>query len=77
MNTRCGELKNDEYIGKYVSVKGWIHRIRKQKENTFLLIRDDRGEIIQCIIDSSKTNNITIESSVEVFGLISKRFTRT
>ena len=72
MNTRCVELKHDEYIGKYVSLKGWIHRIRKQKENTFLLIRDDRGGIIQCIIESSKTNNITIESSVEVFGVIQK-----
>ncbi|MGZ5500739.1 MAG: asparagine--tRNA ligase, partial [Nitrososphaeraceae archaeon] len=62
----------DDYIGKYISIKGWIHRIRKQKENTFLLIRDDRGGIIQCIIESSKTNNLTIESSVEIFGILQK-----
>ena len=69
---RAKELKNDRYIGKNISIKGWVHRIRKQKENTFLLIRDDRGNVIQCIIDSSKTNNLTIESSVEISGVIQK-----
>lgn len=69
---RAKELKNESYIGKNISIKGWIHRIRKQKENTFLLIRDERGNVIQCIIDSSKTNNLTIESSVEIFGVIQK-----
>jgi len=69
---RAEELKNESYIGKNISIKGWIHRIRKQKENTFLLIRDERGNVIQCIIDSSKTNNLTIESSVEIFGVIQK-----
>src|SRR5918992_4298983 len=69
---RAKELKNERYIGKNISIKGWIHRIRKQKENTFLLIRDDRGNVIQCIIDSSKTDNLTIESSVEIFGVIQK-----
>ena len=72
LNIRSAELKHDDYIGKYVSIKGWIHRIRKQKENTFLLIRDDRGDIIQCIIDSSKTYNLTIESSIEIFGIVQK-----
>jgi asparaginyl-tRNA synthetase len=72
LNIRSAELKHDDYIGKYVSIKGWVHRIRKQKENTFLLIRDDRGDIIQCIIDSSKTYNLTIESSIEIFGIVQK-----
>jgi asparaginyl-tRNA synthetase len=72
LNIRSAELKHEDYIGKYVSIKGWVHRIRKQKENTFLLIRDDRGDIIQCIIDSSKTYNLTIESSIEIFGIVQK-----
>jgi asparaginyl-tRNA synthetase len=72
LNIRSAELKHDDYIGKYVSIKGWVHRIRKQKENTFLLIRDDRGDIIQCIIDSSKAYNLTIESSIEIFGIVQK-----
>jgi asparaginyl-tRNA synthetase len=71
-NIRANELKNENYIGKNISLKGWVHRIRKQKENTFLLIRDERGNIIQSIIDSSKTNNLTIESSVEIFGVVQK-----
>jgi asparaginyl-tRNA synthetase len=72
MNIRAKELKNESYIGKNVSIKGWIHRIRKQKEKTFLLIRDERGSVIQCIIDSSETNNLTIESSLEIFGVLQK-----
>lgn len=72
MDIRAKELKNQSYIGKNVSIKGWIHRIRKQKENTFLLIRDERGSVIQCIIDSSKSNNLTIESSVEISGILQK-----
>jgi len=72
LNIRCKALKHDDYVGKYISIKGWIHRIRKQKENTFLLIRDDRGDILQCIIDSSKTNNLSIESSIEIFGIVQK-----
>lgn len=64
------ELKQECYIGKNISLKGWIHRIRKQKENTFLLLRDGRGNVIQCVISSAKTDNLTIESSVEVFGVI-------
>ncbi len=72
MDIRAKELKNESYIGKNVSIKGWIHRIRKQKEKTFLLIRDERGSVIQCIIDSSETNNLTIESSLEIFGVLQK-----
>ena len=72
MDIRAKELKNQSYIGKNVSIKGWIYRIRKQKENTFLLIRDERGSVIQCIIDSSKSNNLTIESSVEISGILQK-----
>jgi asparaginyl-tRNA synthetase len=64
------ELKQESYVGKNISLKGWIHRIRKQKENTFLLIRDGRGNVIQCVIPSSKTSNLTIESSIEVFGVV-------
>lgn len=72
MDIRAKELKNESYIGKNVSIKGWIHRIRKQKEKTFLLIRDERGSVIQCISDSSETNNLTIESSLEIFGVLQK-----
>lgn len=47
-----------------------MHRLRKQKENTFMLIRDDRGGVIQCILSSEKALNLTIESCIEVMGKV-------
>src|SRR5690606_5065200 len=49
-----------------------VYRLRKQKENAFVLIRDDRGGVIQCIFPSEKVANLTIESSVEVTGILSQ-----
>jgi aspartyl/asparaginyl-tRNA synthetase len=69
---RTSDVKSDYYLGKEVSLRGWIHRIRKQKENSFLLLRDDRGGVIQIIFPSSKTNNLTIESSIEIKGIVHK-----
>ena len=69
---RTSDVKSDYYLGKEVSLRGWIHRIRKQKENSFLLLRDDRGGVIQSIFPSSKTNNLTIESSIEIKGIVHK-----
>ena len=43
MPLRCNEIKNSDFVDKEVRVRGWVHRLRKQKENTFILIRDDRG----------------------------------
>lgn len=69
---RTSDVKSDYFLGKEVSLRGWIHRIRKQKENSFLLLRDDRGGVIQSIFPSSKTNNLTIESSIEIKGIVHK-----
>ena len=72
MSLRCNDIKSFEYIGKRVKVRGWVHRLRKQKENTFIVIRDDRGGIIQTIFPSEKTSHITLESSIEINGLLQK-----
>lgn len=64
-------MKSQEYVGKHVSVRGWVYRLRKQKENSFILVRDDRGSVIQCILPTSKVADLTIESAVEVTGLVS------
>jgi len=69
---RCNDIKSSEFIGKNVSIRGWIHRLRKQKENTFILIRDDRGSLIQTVFPSEKASHLTIESSVEINGLLEK-----
>ena len=70
---RAAELKSVDQIGKSVTIRGWVYRLRKQKENTFVIVRDDRGGIIQSVFP---TNNVpadlTIESSVQVTGVLHK-----
>ena len=46
---RANEIKNSNYVGKEVTIRGWVYRLRKQKENAFVLIRDDRGGVIQSV----------------------------
>jgi len=68
IHLRCNDVKYTDYIGKEVSIRGWVHRLRKQKENTFMQIRDDRGGVIQCVLSSEKALTLTIESCIEVIG---------
>ncbi len=72
MFKRITDIKNDNNVGKNVLLKGWIHRIRKQKEKTFIILRDDRGDIIQVICPSKLCENLTIESSIEITGMLNK-----
>lgn len=69
---RAGDVKSDNFSGKEVTIRGWVHRLRKQKERTFVLLRDDRGGVIQCIFQADKAANLTIESSIQVTGVVSK-----
>ena len=36
-----------------ISLRGWFHRIRKQKETVFLILRDSTN-IIQCVAKKNK-----------------------
>jgi asparaginyl-tRNA synthetase len=67
---RASEAKSADLVGRDVTVRGWVHRLRKQKENAFLLLRDDRGAVIQCVVPAEKAANLTIESSVEITGTV-------
>lgn len=69
---RASEAKSASLVGKEVTIRGWVHRLRKQKENAFILLRDDRGAVIQCVVPAEKTSPLTIESSVEVTGIVSQ-----
>jgi asparaginyl-tRNA synthetase len=70
---RANDLKSAEHIGEKVTVRGWVYRLRKQKENTFVILRDERGGIIQSVIPTSSISpSLTIESSVEVTGILNK-----
>ena len=53
-------------------MRGWVHRLRIQKDKSFIIIRDERGGIIQCVIPSAKVLDLTIESSLEVRGILFK-----
>jgi asparaginyl-tRNA synthetase len=72
MSVRTSEVKSSDYVGKEVIIRGWIYRLRKQKENAFVLLRDDRGGVIQCVFPVEKAANLTIESSIEVTGIVSQ-----
>jgi asparaginyl-tRNA synthetase len=67
---RASDIKNSNYVGKEVTVRGWVYRLRKQKENAFILIRDDRGAVIQSVFPVQKAMPLTIESSIEVKGIL-------
>lgn len=70
---RADALKSADYIGKSVTIRGWVYRLRKQKENTFLIVRDDRGGVIQSVLPTSIVPaNLTIESSVEITGVLNR-----
>ena len=70
---RAAELKSVDLIGKSVTIRGWVYRLRKQKENTFVAVRDDRGGIIQSVFPTNNVPaNLTIESSVQVTGVLQK-----
>ncbi|MGI0019512.1 MAG: asparagine--tRNA ligase [Nitrososphaera sp.] len=69
---RASEAKSADFVGKRVTVRGWVHRLRKQKENAFVLLRDDRGAVIQCVVAAEAAAPLTIESSVEVTGTVSQ-----
>lgn len=59
----------NKYINKKIKVEGWIYRIRKLKEITFLVIRDRSG-FVQCVIENKNINldNIKLESVVSIIG---------
>ncbi len=72
MSLRASQIKSPDYVGKEVTIRGWVYRLRKQKENAFVLVRDDRGGVIQCIFPADKVTGLTIESSIEVTGVVSQ-----
>lgn len=57
-----------------VKVRGWIHNIRKGKDNVFIILRDSSG-VIQCVVDKGKSffdtaSGLSVESSIVVKGVV-------
>lgn len=61
--------KLNEYINKSVNIKGWIHRVRKLKSITFLILRDRTG-LVQCVLENNliDINSLKLESVVSING---------
>ncbi|WP_251860016.1 aspartate--tRNA(Asn) ligase [Clostridium sp. Marseille-Q2269] len=57
------------YINKKVTIQGWIHKVRKLKNITFVIIRDRSG-LVQCIIANNKLDlsKLKLESIVSILG---------
>ncbi len=68
------EVLDDNYDGKEAELRGWVYRIRKQKNLVFMVLRDSTGTI-QCVIKGDnldKATDLTMESSVKVKGTVKK-----
>lgn len=60
------ELNN--CINNKVNIQGWICKIRKLKNISFLIVRDRSG-LVQCIVDNSiNISNLKLESVVSIKG---------
>lgn len=59
----------NKFIDKKIKIEGWVYRIRKLKEISFLILRDRSG-LVQCVIDNKSINidNINLESVISVIG---------
>ncbi|ADL18817.1 Asparaginyl-tRNA synthetase [Acidilobus saccharovorans 345-15] len=61
--------------GSRVKLRGWVYRKRDLSSKIFIVVRDSEG-IVQCVVDRSNeelskaAEKVTIESSVEVEGVV-------
>ncbi len=65
----------DKYLGKIVTLRGWVFNIRSSGSIYFLQFRDGTGEIQAVVLKNEvdkkvwqKTRELTLESSVEITG---------
>jgi len=73
------KILNDEYLGRRVSIRGWIYRKRRVGKLIFLVVRDST-DIIQCVVEKNKIpaedfkllDKVGVESSVTLEGTLRK-----
>lgn len=66
-----------EHTGSRVRLSGWVHRLRTQKTNYFVVLRDASGPLVQLVMtgDCIKTLDaldLTVESTIEITGTVQK-----
>ncbi|KAL1413171.1 asparagine--tRNA ligase [Vanrija albida] len=64
-------------VGDRVRLQGWVHRLRTQKTNYFIILRDGSGPLAQLVLsgDAIKTLDaldLTVESTIEATGTVQK-----
>lgn len=72
-----GKILEGKHEGKTIKVRGWVHRIRKQKKMVFALLRDPSG-VVQTVIkekivsadEYADAEKMLIESLVSVSGAV-------
>lgn len=73
------EILEGKFEGKRVNLRGWVHRIRKQKKMVFVLLRDSTG-VVQTVIKKTAVpedsyadaEKMLIESLVTMAGTVKK-----
>ncbi len=67
--TLISELKN--CINEEVNIQGWVHRIRRLKAISFVILRDRSG-LVQCVVENSmmEKNSFRVESVVSFVGVV-------
>jgi len=71
------EILEKRPIGQQITIRGWVYRRRKSGKIIFLIIRE-KGAILQCTFEEEivgfegfqAADNVTIESSTEITGII-------
>lgn len=62
--------------GKVVQIRGWAHKIRKQKDRIFLILRDSTGTVQAVVKAGTKAwkdaSKLTTESALELSGKVRK-----
>ena len=73
------EVLSDDFIGKEVSLRGWIYRKRRMGKIIFVVLRDS-SDIIQCVVEKKKIGSekfkeldkVGVESSIILSGSVRK-----
>lgn len=61
----------EENLNENVIIKGWVHRVRRLKGITFIILRDRSG-MVQCVVDNKDPiiHGLKCESVLEVSGTV-------
>ncbi len=70
-------ILNNDSVGKEVSIRGWVYRIRSSGKIAFVILRDGSG-VVQTVANSETFTpeefntlaSLTIESSIEITGTV-------